>query len=58
MCGQKTVVIKKVKMQHYKLDCPVCGEFLDTETMKHSFRYINKEWQFIHYDCEEILNNF
>jgi C4-type Zn-finger protein len=49
---------KKIKMKHFKLDCPVCGKFLNTEIMRHSFRYIDNEWQFIHYDCEEILNEF
>lgn len=49
---------KEVKMTHYKLDCPICGEFLDTEFMPHDFVYLDEQWQFIHKDCYEIFRSF
>ena len=48
---------KKVKMTHYKLDCPLCDEFLDTAIMQHSFMYITEreKYEFVHKECHEIF---
>tara|TARA_B100001115_G_C15667207_1_gene321997 strand:- start:538 stop:711 length:174 start_codon:yes stop_codon:yes gene_type:complete len=47
----------KVKMTHYKLDCPLCDEFLDTAIMQHSFMYITEreKYEFVHKECHEIF---